>query len=355
MEGDPPAHGIDRVHVWSYRSLLDALPTASWLVKHNPPALEQSLPRQIWWQYRRLSDEARGYGCDILLSTDAGSVCRFRPGVVISQDMLSYEPGEMDRYGFSKARLRLVALRYVQNSSLRFADGVIFLTNYAATVIQRHTGKLPRVAVVPHGVGDAFKRTPAGKEWPAGGDIPIECLYVSNAAMYKHQWNVVKAIGELRRRGHNLRLTLAGGGSGKAQQLLDAEIVRTDPEGKFVVCLGHVPPENIPGVLAGANLFIFASSCENMPNTLLEAMAHGLPIACSQRGPMPEVLEDSGVMFDPENAISVADGIEKLIVDPALRSRCAARAKTLAERYSWSRCGRETWEFLLATASGGNR
>ena len=35
-----------------------------------------------------------------------------------------------------------------------------------------------------------------------------------------------------------------------------------------------------------------------MPNTLVEAMASGLPIACSDRGPMPEVLGDGGVLFD---------------------------------------------------------
>ena len=86
-----------------------------------------------------------------------------------------------------------------------------------------------------------------------------------------------------------------------------------------------------------------------MPNTLIEAMAVGLPIACSNRGPMPEIMADGGVAFDPEDPSSIADAIEKLIEDPKLRISRAARAKTLADQYSWSRCGKETWKFLLET------
>ena len=105
---------------------------------------------------------------------------------------------------------------------------------------------------------------------------PIRCVYVSNASMYKHQWVVVKAIGHLRTRGHNIELTLAGGGSGQAMRKLEQEIARTDAQRKFVKCLGFVRHDDLPALLADANLFVFASSCENMPNTLVEAMAVGL-------------------------------------------------------------------------------
>lgn len=348
-DSNPLAHGIREVHVWSYKNLLDALPERPWLVKHNPPELEGPLLRQVVWQYRSLPREARSAGCHILLNTDAGSVGRFYPAVVISRDMLSYEPGIMRRYGWTKARLRLILLYFIQNRSMRLADGVIFLTRYASDVIQRATGRLAHVAVISHGVGAAFSQASPRRDWPESGREPIECLYVSNAAMYKHQWHVVKAIGQLRQRGHNVRLKLVGGGSGPAQRLLDEEITRTDPDGEFVRCIGFARPEELPGMLSDAHLFVFASGCENMPNTLVEAMAVGLPIACSNRGPMPEIMADGGVFFDPENPESIAEAIEKLVVDPALRAQCAARAKTLAEQYSWNRCGCETWEFLLQT------
>jgi len=349
---DPLAHGISAVHVWSYRALLDGLPDEPWLIKHNPPELEQSLLRQVWWQFWRLPHEAKKNGCTILLNTDAGSVCRFRPAVTMSRDMLSYEPGEIRRFGVSRARVRLVLLRVIQSQSMRFADGVIFLTEYAAKVIQQTTGRLRRTSVIPHGVGKAFSERNAEAPWPADQEKAIRCVYVSNASMYKHQWVVVKAISNLRTRGHNIELTLAGGGSGQALRKLEQEIARSDAQG-FVKCLGFVRHDDLPALLAEANLFVFASSCENMPNTLVEAMAVGLPIACSDRGPMPEVLRDGGVYFDPENATSVAEAIENLIKNSDLRMGKAARAKYLAAQYSWARCAAETWSFLRAVAGHG--
>jgi glycosyltransferase involved in cell wall biosynthesis len=350
QDADPVAHGIREVHVWSYRDLLDALPDYAWLVKHNPSAVQRSLPHQVWWQYHSLPREAKASGCDVLLNTDAGSVCGFRPGVVMSRDMLSYEPGAARRYGWSKARLRLILLRYLQARSLRRADGAIFLTNYAARVIQGFTGVLPHSRIIPHGVSAAFRHLTARGVWSEAPGRTIRCLYISNAAMYKHQWTVVRAIGDLRRRGYGLSLTLAGGGSGRAQALLDRAIEETDPRRDFVQTIGAVRHDDIPSLLSAADLFIFASSCENMPNTLLEAMASGLPIACSDRGPMPEVLGDGGAYFDPENASSIAAAVERIVISPEFRMSIAKRAKALSEQYSWARCGSETWQFLRAIA-----
>jgi len=344
--GDPLVYGIQKVHVWSYVNLLDALPNASWLIKHNPPELEQSIVHQMWWQYRSLPKEARSYGCEILLNTDAGSVCPFEPAVVMSRDMLSYEPGEMKRFGLSKARLRLWLLRFIQSRSMKNAIGVIFLTNYAARVIQKTTGTIGHYTVIPHGVGDNFRQSSLRRNWPDDSKRKIRLLYVSNASMYKHQWNVVKAIGRIRRKGFNVSLLLIGGGKGRAQQLLEKEISITDPKHEFVELESFVDHERIPEFLAQADVFIFASSCENMPITLLEAMASGLPIACSDRGPMPEVLQDGGVYFDPENPESISKAVEKIITDKELRISIARQAKEISQQYSWARCSDQTWRFL---------
>lgn len=344
--GDPRAHGIGKVHVWSYESLLAALPSAEWLVKHNPRELHGPVFRQAWWQRSALPREVLEHGVDILLNTDAGTVCRAHPSVVMSRDMLSYEPGEMRRYRFRGWWLRLLALRYIQASSLRESDGAIFLTHYSAGLIQRFSGPLSRVAIIPHGIGPEFRREPRPAK-PASASL--RCVYVSPIDMYKHQWCVVRAIGDLRRRGHDVTLVLTGGGDPRAKALLAEEIARSDPNGEFVTRMDFVRPNDLPALLADADVFVFASSCENMPNTLVEAMASGLPIASSNRGPMPEVLQDAGVYFDPEDSRSIADAIEPLLIDPALRDSLAHRAFELARQYSWERCAGETWAFLTKT------
>lgn len=354
-EVDPAEFGIRDVHIWSYSRLLAALPDAPWLIKHAPPELERSLLRQLWWEWFSLLSELRKTGCSILLNVDAGTVCRFRPAVTMSRDMLSYEPGEIERYGVSKARLRLIALRYVQNASLKAADGAVFLTRYAARVIQQSCGPLPNIAYIPHGVGAAFQAIEPAHNWPGSGERPIRCLYISNTAPYKHQWHVVQAVAQLKQRGFRLQLELVGGGEGKAQTRLESQVAVSDPDRAFVTQRKFVPQHILPGLLAQADLFVFASSCENMPNTLVEAMAAGLPIACSNRGPMPEVLDDGGVYFDPENLDSIAAAIEDLITDPGKRTRLAARAKELSRQYSWKRCARETFSFIARIAERVNQ
>lgn len=348
-ECDPAKHGIQAIHVWAFRALLDQLPDRPWLIKHNPKALEQSLIKQLWWQATALAGEVKSAGCDILFTTDASTLCRFKPMVVLSQDLLSYEPGMMRYYGFWLARLRLLAILVLQNLAFRRAAGVIFLTRYAAKVIQQSCGRLPSIVCIPHGVDEAFKKSRQVNTWPVAGERSIRCIYVSNAEMYKYQWVVVKAIAALRQRGHNLSLTLVGGGKGPAQKLLEDSIALLDPVGVFVKQLDFLPKDDLPTHLVQADLFVFASGCETFGITLLEGMAVGLPIACSNRSSLPETLQDGGVYFDPEDVDSIAAAIEQIIQSPALRLAIAQRAKAFSQHYNWKRCADETWVFVAET------
>ncbi|MDF1827373.1 MAG: glycosyltransferase family 1 protein [Legionellaceae bacterium] len=343
---DPRLYGIDEVHVWSYQALLDVIPEQPWLIKHSSHLLEKSLWKQLYWQRFLFKEALVKHGCLILLNTSAGTVSRFRPCITMSRDMLSYEPGEITRFGLSKARFRLILLKYVQNKSLRISDGAIFLTKYAAEMIQKSCGLLPNVAYIPHGVGAEFKHSTALAAWPLKGEHPIRCVYVSNTALYKHQWEVVRAVDALRKQGYNITLTLIGGGAGRAQKRLEKQLTISDPQRLFVQQLDFLPHKELVAHLVNANVFVFASSCENMPNTLVEAMAVGLPIVCSNRGPMPEVLLDAGVYFDPENFVSITRALKEIILNPELREAKAQSAKVLSEQYSWSRCAEETWKFI---------
>ena len=162
------------------------------MIKHSSQELQQSIIKQIWWQATKLSYEAKSVGCDIMFTTDASTFCRFKPMIVLSQDMLSYEPGAMKRYGYTKQRLRLIAILFIQNYAFRFSDGSnFFLHNMLQKVIQKSTGLLTRVKCIPHGVGLNFRSLQLDHTWPNDSIEPIRCIYISNTEMYKHQWVVV--------------------------------------------------------------------------------------------------------------------------------------------------------------------
>lgn len=338
-------NGIEEIHIWSFPELLAQLPDTTWLIKHAPDDLNKSMLHQLWWQYKKLPMQAKAQDIDILLNTDAGTVCRFQPSVTMSRDMLSYEKGEMQRFGFSKQRIRLELLKIMQNSSLKYSTAAIFLTKYASEVIQKSSGKISNVKIIPHGVSNNF-RVPTNNGIWSDKKEKIKCVYVSNVELYKHQWNVALAIQNIKKKGYDISIDFIGGGAGKAQLKFE-KTIKTIQDNEYLVQHEFITHSKLPQLIQGKDIFIFASSCENMPNTLIEGMSSGLPIACSNRGPMPEVLQDGGVYFDPENVEEIENAILKIITDPVDRMRISKRALELSNFYSWKRCSRETFEYLI--------
>ena len=347
---DPRNYGITKVHFWAHDALLETIGPKPWLSKHPVPACKKSILHQLAWQRIQLSHEAKALGVDVMFNTDAGSVCDFQPAVTLSQDMLAFEPGEIERYPWpSRARLRLEILRFVQLQRLKRSSVALFLTEHARRVIAGLT-TLSETRVIPHGIDHKFFGAADGRrKFPGNG--PIRCLYVSNVVPYKHQWNVVEAIARLRAEStQDVRLSLVGGGHGPAMDKLRVALDRHDPDRQFVEFGAFVPNDQIVDILRQADLFIFASSCENLPITLLEAMASGLPIASSNRGPMPEMLGPEGYYFDPEDASSIALTVKKLVSAQCQTDGVAATAVERARSFTWERTAQETWCLLASLA-----
>ncbi len=347
-------HGIEKVHLWSYKGLLDQIPDYPWLIKHCPVDLKGNIIQQLYWQRFKLPKLLKSLSCTVLLSTDAGTVCRFFPSVVMSRDMLSYEPGMMSRFGlFSKSRLRLTMLRYMQNTSLRKAYSAVFLTNYASDIIQQSCGKLKNVSIIPHGVSTIFADVKKQKKPSLQGSSAINIIYVSNAAPYKNQLQVIEAIDKLIIEGYPIQLELIGGGDSIYLEIVDKFIDENVVNKQAIYQLGRLEHKELSSKLGAADIFLFASCCENMPNTLVEGMSTGLPIVCSNKGPMPEVLEKSGIYFDPNDVISIVEAVKKMIINDELRNQLAESSRQLVKQYSWSRCSDETFKLLSQVGKRG--
>jgi glycosyltransferase involved in cell wall biosynthesis len=83
-----------------------------------------------------------------------------------------------------------------------------------------------------------------------------------------------------------------------------------------------------------------------MPIILMEAMIAGLPIASSNYGPMPEILHDGGIYFDPEDVQSILTAIQILIVNPKLREDISNKSSKLVSHFNWKKCANETFNFF---------
>ena len=350
---DPQASGFSRVIVWGGHSTLSQLEARSWLESRPLAVLDRGLTHRLLWQRFTLGKLARAAACDVLFVPGGSYSGEFRPIVTMSRNLLPFEWRELRRFGWSFMTLKLCLLRFSQSRTLRRADGVIFLTDFAYRVLMSVLGLTKgETVIIPHGINNRFARLPRAQvpidRYTLGQ--PLRLLYVSIIDVYKHQWCVVEAMAQLRAQGLPVVIELVGPAYLPALRKLENAMARWDPRGEFITYSGALSHALLHEKYAAADICVFASSCENMPNILLEGMASGLPIACSRRGPMPEVLGDAGVYFDPESPADIAAALRRLIDSPSLRAELAQRSYERVHMFSWSRCAGETFGFLASVA-----
>lgn len=349
---DPAAHGVSRVVVWGGERTLSQLPRElPWLTTAHDPLLDGALPARLLWQRVKMPKLVR-QEADVLFVPGGSYAGRFMPFVTMFRNMLPFDPAERSRYGLSWAICRLIMLQRLQTATFRRAAGIIFLSAYAQSQVWRAVKNLQgRSAIIPHGIAQEFFCPPRVQKPIESYSVarPFTLLYVSTVDLYKHQWHVVEAVGELRKTGVPVALSLVGAAYPPALRRLHNTIQRVDPEGKFLHYRGPAHYAELPGLYHGADGFVFASSCENLPNILLEAMAAGLPIACSNRGPMPDILGDAGIYFDPEQSGTITQSLDALLAKVSMRAELAEKAYAQAQSYSWPRCAASTFSFLMKT------
>lgn len=341
----PWEYGFKEVHIWCNEQLSLSIPKKRWVVLHKVNFPKKMLLLELLWEKFFLIKQLHKHSCNILLNLDAGSLCMFKPQVTMSRDMLPFEPGEMEEYPIGLKWLRLILLKKIQVHTLNNSDGRIFLTNHAMKLITKKLTLKKENIIIPHGVSEEFRSIAKRKILDTPNSL-IKCLYVSHFEIYKHQWKVVEAICSIRKDGYPISLEIVGGGDGPAKRLTDRTRKLYDPCGECIICTEYVNKKVIIEKMRETDIFVFASSCENMPNTIIEGMAAGLPIACSDCGPMPEVLQDGGVYFNPRDTQSIKKAILSFIIDKNVAKRKSQRALLLSKKFSWERCTNETLKFL---------
>jgi glycosyltransferase involved in cell wall biosynthesis len=346
---DPGRSAFKKIIVWGNSPALSQIPESSWLEKINPTALNKNIAFRSLWQLLKLRRQAKLNKCTILLIPGGIFWGGFSPVVIMSQNLLPFEDKEIKRYGISIRAFKFHIIKFLQSISFRHASGIIFLSNYARqTVINSVQDIKCDTKVIPHGISKNFQIS--GKlnslDRQLGITKPIKILYVSNIELYKHQSNVLNAVYSLRKKGYLVEIDFIGPSQKYPLKKLQERINYLDPRNLWCRYLGEVSYATINSHYKSADIGVFASSCETFGITLLEKMASGLPIACSNMSCMPEILQDGGLYFNPEDPSSIADAIEIYILNPQLRVEKSLRSIELARNYSWEKCAQSTFAFL---------
>jgi glycosyltransferase involved in cell wall biosynthesis len=119
-----------------------------------------------------------------------------------------------------------------------------------------------------------------------------------------------------------------------------------------VTFLGWQSKADLTQAYHRANLFLFPSRHEGMPNAVLEAMASGLPVIATRIAGNEELVLDgeTGVLVAPEDVNALRDGLRRLLTDAQMRERMGRASRLRVEReYSWESVALQYSEYLKKT------
>ena len=344
---EPEKYGIRKVKLYGYKKLLENIEDRPWLEKIYEPELDKGIPHRLkwlWFKFPKLVKDS-----DLVFLPGANYVKIEIPYVSLCHNILPFVDFRKI-YKFSRLTLINECRKFSQSRCFENAKGVIFLSNYAKNIVIKKLKKVPEyIEVIPHGIPERFFNPPKNQK-----DIseytkekPFKFLYVSAIRTYKYQWNVVRAFFILNKKNYPVTITFVG-------PILDEFgnkhfkefIIKYDPENTFVNYLGNISYDKIHEIYRNYDAFIFASIYETFGIPLLEAMASGLPIACSDFELTREILSNDAVYFDPRNPESIAEAVIRLIEDKDLREKFAWENFKKAEKYTWEKCVEKTMAFF---------
>ncbi|WP_410813849.1 glycosyltransferase family 4 protein [Micromonospora sp. 067-2] len=204
--------------------------------------------------------------------------------------------------------------------------------SFAAEVSARHGIDPSRFTVVP-GATDAERFAPARPLGRIGE--PVVLLYHGRVDARKGVLDLLDAVAGLRAQGVPVRLVISG--IGPDLELTAARVAELGLAAD-VDLLGMVGYDRAHEVYAGADIFVSPTYAEGFSNTILEAMATGLPVVSTDVVGVRDCVrpEENGLLVPAGNAEALGRAVRRLIDDPALRRRLAVQARRdVEERWSW--------------------
>jgi len=292
--------------------------------------------RRLLWEQTRLPLEAARLKLDVLLNPGftAPILCGC-PQVTVFHDL------QHKRHPENFRRFDLPAWEFFLYGSARVSR-IVLADSEATAADLRQFYRIPerRLRVVPLGVAaDFFELAARRKPEPF-------LLAVSTLHPHKNLDGLLRAFAEFRRFRPGFTLVVCG-----LHGFFTAELHalrETLGLADSVTFPGWIPRPELLDLYARAAAFLYPSKFEGFGLPVLEALAAGVPTACSSVEPLASLAADAALQFDPADPLAIAAAMERLVSDDPLRSRLSAAGPRRAAQFPWRNTARLTLDALCS-------
>ncbi len=227
-----------------------------------------------------------------------------------------------------------------------------------ADVVQHYQVNPSKITVIyeaaaPHFVPQSAEKIAAVRESYA---LPKQYIVtVGTIEPRKNLARLVETLRRLRAQWPDLHLVVVGSDGWLTDYFYQA-VERTGMQA-YIIQPGFIPDDDLPAVIAGAQCAVTPSLYEGFGLPVLEAMAVGVPVACSNTGSLSEVAGEAANLFDPTRTDAIVEAVAAVLSDKGRAAAMRQAGLAQASRFSWERTATETWQvyqFVLQqnTATG---
>lgn len=167
-------------------------------------------------------------------------------------------------------------------------------------------------------------------------------LMVGTLEPRKNHLTAMRALLQLKSAGLPHCLLIAGG-QGWLFEPIQAQVATLGLTND-VQFTGYVPAADLPALYSGAAAVLQPTLYEGFGFPVLEAMACGAPVVCSNSSSLPEAAGDAALLVPPTDAAALAAAVRQLITEPGLADRLRTRGINRAAAFRWERCAQATVE-----------
>ena len=337
---------IKTIVLFAPKSFLDKLDNSKFLIKKSNIFLNSNGFFKFFWRFI-LSKYFLNENVDLVFSPFGDFYNKKYLCLSMSQNMLFFEKNETKGFPILY-RLKFYLMGKYQLYNFYKSKNLIFLSKYASNIIIKNNINLTNFKIINHGISEEFKLKPRiQKDYNKySSNEKFKILFVSSIFPYKNLDVLLEAFIFLIKEYPNIELIIIGDISIKNDQDKYLKLFSSDALKNNLTYKGFVPHADIIQYYHTSDMFVFSSTCENMPNILIEAMSSGLPILCSNKEPMNEFILDGAIYYNAKDVNDTILNLKHAILNTNLRTIKSNLSFDYSKKYSWKNCTINTFNYI---------